>query len=232
MQIFKDVGLLDNIHKLSIATWEDLLSSSLSKTTGTSLRSSDKPSLRAAISDLAGSQNELALLALSETSLLPMRDAVAVGDAVHSGSPVPLSHPQTAVEHFAHLLAGQLGYQANERDMVILSHEIVSRPKDVQAATSQDETLYSSSLVVTGTPSTGESAMSRTVGLPLAFATLEVLDGKVESRGVLGGKEVWRAVLEGMAQVGIHMRESVTPLQTSNSRTIENQLLVNRAQFS
>jgi len=232
MQIFKDIGLLDNSQKISIAAWKDLLPSTLSIVTGVPVRSDDNPSLRAALTDLVGSRYELALLVLSQTGLLHMQDADSVGDAVQSGSLNVPSHSQTAVEHFAQLLAYQLRYQVDERDMVVLSHEIVSRPKDVQLTNTGDETLFSSSLVVTGTPSTGNSAMSRTVGLPLAFAALEVLDGKVSSRGVLGGKEVWRAVLEGMKQVGIHMRESVTPLQGSQTQTIENHLLANRSRFS
>jgi alpha-aminoadipic semialdehyde synthase len=230
MQIFKDVGLLENTHKFSISTWDDLLHNTLSTVTGTPMRAGDKASFRAAVSDLLGPRNEFALRVLSETGLIPVNDT----HKSQSGVAAVLVRSQTAIEHFAHLLSAQLGYKANERDMVVLSHEIVSHPKDLISANPQDEMLYSSSLVVTGTPSTGESAMSRTVGLPLAFATLEVLDGKVQSRGVLGGKEVWRAVLDGMGQVGIHMRESITPLRNEQrqSRTVENQLLDNRKRFS
>jgi len=239
MQIYKDVGLLENSHKFTITTWEDLLMNSLSNVIGTPLRAADEASLHAAIGDLMGHHKDLALRVLSETGLVRKADALAsASSGSRLGNPlaaptVPVSsHSQTALEHFAHLLSAQLNYGVTERDMVVLSHEIISRPKDLPRATPQDEMLFTSSLLVTGTPSTGGSAMSRTVGLPLAFATLEVLDGHVQSRGVLGGKEVWRAVLDGMAQVGIHMQESISSLRNERSRTVEGQLLLNRSEFA
>jgi alpha-aminoadipic semialdehyde synthase len=52
--------------------------------------------------------------------------------------------------------------------------------------------------------------MSKTVGLPLAFATLQVLDNGVRTRGVAGpfGEEIYRPVLEGLDTVGLGMRET------------------------
>jgi alpha-aminoadipic semialdehyde synthase len=185
MQNFKDVGLLESNHKFSITTWGDLLRNTLSIVTGTTLRAGDEASLWAVVSDLLGSQAGYANRVLSETGLVSVNGT----RSSQSGTDAIPIYEQTALEHFAHLLSTQLSYKAGERDMVVLSHEIKSQPKDLNSVKSQDETLYSSSLFVTGTR-TGESAMSRTVGLPLAFATLEVLDDKVESRGVLGGKEM------------------------------------------
>lgn len=228
MEIFRDIGLLENTHDFSISTWNDLLLNSLSNLTGTTLQSGDKQSLVSALSDIVGTKADFAMQVLSEVGLL------SSADASQSGEPPITVHSQTAVEHFAHLLSGQLAYRAAERDMVVLSHEIVTRPRDAEMVNRQHEMVYTSSLVVTGTPTTGEGAMSRTVGLPLAFATLEVLDRKVQSRGVLGGKEVWRAVLHGMEHVGIHMQERVSPPSFHNdlqSRTVETQLLLNRKQF-
>ena len=54
--------------------------------------------------------------------------------------------------------------------------------------------------------------MSRTVGLPLAFAVRAVLDGAVTTRGVCGpGAEaaIWKRVLAGLEEAGLGMRETV-----------------------
>jgi alpha-aminoadipic semialdehyde synthase len=234
MQIFKDVGLLDNSHQFAISSWEELLTKSLSNVTSISLRSTDSASVRSAISDLMGPNAEFARRVLSEINLF--REAAALSSANLLPLPLPPppgSHQQTAIEHFAQLLSAQLSYSADERDMVVLSHEIVSRPKHLASttATTQDEMVYTSSLMVTGTPSNGQSAMSRTVGLPLAFATQEVLDGRVDGNGVMGGKEVWRAVLGGMASVGVHMRESFSSLRNERMQTVEGQLILSRSQL-
>lgn len=54
--------------------------------------------------------------------------------------------------------------------------------------------------------------MSRCVGLPVAFAALQVLDGGVSMRGVAGptDESVYGAVLRGLEEVGLGMKESVT----------------------
>lgn len=53
--------------------------------------------------------------------------------------------------------------------------------------------------------------MSKTVGLPLAFAALRVLDGGIRTRGVAGpfGEEVYKPVLAGLAEMGLGMRETM-----------------------
>jgi len=102
------------------------------------------------------------------------------------------------------ILAHKLKYEPDERDLVILSHEIVAQSIDKPGV---DE-IYISSLVTYGTPTA--SAMSRCVGLPVAFATLQVLDGKVHIRGVQGPTDatVYIPVLEGLKEVGLGMKEN------------------------
>ena len=109
------------------------------------------------------------------------------------------------IDLFTILLAHKLKYEPHERDLVVLSHEIVTQsPLDPRI-----EEVHTSSLVTYGTSSA--SAMSRTVGLPVAFAALEILDGKVQVRGVQGptDKSIYQSVLKGLEEVGLGMKERV-----------------------
>lgn len=102
------------------------------------------------------------------------------------------------------ILAHKLKYEPEERDLVILSHEIVAQSIEKPGV---DE-IYTSSLVTYGTPTA--SAMSRCVGLPVAFATLQVLDEKVPVRGVHGPTDatLYAPVLEGLQEAGLGMKEN------------------------
>lgn len=103
-------------------------------------------------------------------------------------------------------LAHALRYLPNERDLVILSHEVVAR----SSTGSPDEEIHTSDLVVYG--DNKATAMARTVGLPVAFAALQILDGKVGVRGVQGPTaeaSLWKGVLEGLEGRGLGVREGV-----------------------
>jgi alpha-aminoadipic semialdehyde synthase len=115
------------------------------------------------------------------------------------------------------LLAHKLRYHPGERDMVILSHEIVTQPyaADVvsasMAGSPMQREVHTSSLVLYGEVG-GNSAMSRTVGLPLAAATLRILDGEVRARGVMAPveNEIYRPVLEDLVRQGMVLKETVS----------------------
>lgn len=92
--------------------------------------------------------------------------------------PLP-KQPTVPIDLFAILLARKLRYLPGERDLVVLSHEVVAK-----APNTGKESIHTSSMVAYGTPEA--SAMARTVGLPIALATRIVLDGKVKVRGVWG----------------------------------------------
>lgn len=118
------------------------------------------------------------------------------------------------------LLAHKLRYRPGERDMVILSHEIVTQPyvADVVSASMAGAPIprevHTSSLVTYGdvVGVGGSSAMSRTVGLPLAAATLRILDGKVRVRGVMAPveSEIYLPVLEDLREQGVVLKETVS----------------------
>ena len=98
--------------------------------------------------------------------------------------------------------------------MVVLHHEIVAQSAPTAAAATDAhaaaEEVHTSSLVVYGTDA--GSAMSRCVGLPVAFAALRVLDGHVKVRGVVGptgDQSVYVGVLRDLEEVGLGMKESV-----------------------
>jgi alpha-aminoadipic semialdehyde synthase len=115
-----------------------------------------------------------------------------------------------ALDLFALLLAHKLRYESHERDMVFLSHELISRPRSADPSISAGEEIHTSSLIVCGTPE--HSAMALTVGLPVAFATLRILDGEVHVRGVAdptADTELYRLILGDLETVGLGMRESV-----------------------
>ncbi|KAJ3763962.1 Saccharopine dehydrogenase-domain-containing protein [Lentinula raphanica] len=135
---------------------------------------------------------------------------------------IPQTH-MSPIDLFIALLSHKLQYGSGERDMVVLVHEVVTRG------------IHTSSLVIFGShhPTQRvnvsgaveyeyESAMARSVGIPVAVAALAVLDGSQDTqdtqdtqgiplRGVHGPTHpsIRTKILEGMAQAGLGMREDV-----------------------
>lgn len=56
----------------------------------------------------------------------------------------------------------------------------------------------------------GQSAMSKTVGIPTAIGAQLILDGKIKTTGVVipTEKEVYEQVLQGLEEVGIKLIET------------------------
>ena len=101
--------------------------------------------------------------------------------------------------------------------MVILNHEIVTQPYLADAVSASiagapmHQEVHSSILVAYGEVG-DNSAMSRTVGLPLAAAILRILDGKVHARGVMAPveSEIYLPVLDDLVEQGIVLKETVS----------------------
>ncbi len=95
----------------------------------------------------------------------------------------------------------RLQYQPGERDMIVLQHNFVAEYPD------RTEHLRST-LVAFGEPG-GETAMSRTVGLPAAIGVLRVLDGTITDRGVVVpvSPGVYAPILDELATLGIAFHE-------------------------
>ncbi|OBZ72980.1 Peroxisome biosynthesis protein PAS1 [Grifola frondosa] len=151
--------------------------------------------------------------AVTVNPLIGMLFAGTVEDTSYSSLPPLPSRPTAPIDLFATLLAHKLRYEPSERDLVVLSHEIVTRPKVANAPLTSfttEEEVHTSSLITYGTASA--SAMSRCVGLPVAFAALQVLDGRVIARGVQGptDKNVYEHILDSLETVGL-VERSVRP---------------------
>jgi len=210
MDIFKSIGLLDTKASFTIEDWPSLIRITLKRKLGIDVGSNDLASVLSAAKDVIPTTTDIYQLqtALEHLSLVP------------SSSPAPpvLKRSTTPIDHFANLLAQKLRYESHERDLVILNHEIIAQ--DVSGR----EEVYSSSLLTYG--GSEASAMARCVGLPVAFAALKVLDGRVSARGVCGPaveENLWKGVLDGLKEVGLGMKETVRP-KTSTSTTVENTL--------
>lgn len=191
--------------------------------------------LGVAEADLSGlSRGETLSLLLRQTDAhiasLPFtaEQRVLVGDAVRT---LGLCEFQTirpgskgVRDALATLLASKLTFGREEVDMVILTHEFVSRHPDRGATvTTQTLTYYgqvsptnapapsppppsspsttsssppapSSPAASTTQPAEGYSAMAMTVGLPVAIAVQLVLDSRIQRRGTL--LPIWRDIYE------------------------------------
>lgn len=210
MDAFKSIGLLDTEDPFTIDDWPSLLQIVLKRKWGVDIGSSDLASVLAAATDVGPTMVDIYQLqtALEYLSLVPSSSTVP---------PVPKSSA-APIDHFANLLAQKLRYEPYEKDLVVLNHEIIA-----QDASGREE-VHSSSLITYG--GLEGSAMARCVGLPVAFAVLKVLDGRVSARGVCGPtieESLWKGVLEGLEEVGLGMKEVVRP-KTSASITVENTL--------
>lgn len=210
MDVFKSIGLLDTETPFAIEDWPSLIRITLKRKLGIDIGSNDLVSVLSAVKDVIPPTTDIYQLqtALEYLSLVP------------SPSPAPpvLKLSASPIDHFANLLAQKLRYEPHERDLVILNHEIIA-----QDASGQEE-VHSSSLITYG--GSEASAMARCVGLPVAFAALEVLDGRVSARGVCGPaveESLWKGVLDGLREVGLGMKETVRR-KTPTSITVENTL--------
>ncbi len=99
----------------------------------------------------------------------------------------------------------KLQYKPGERDMIALQHEFIAEYPDRKE-------FLRSTLVDFGVPG-GETAMSRTVGLPAAIGVLRVLDGTIRDRGVVVPvtPEVYNPILDELEGAGIRFREERRP---------------------
>lgn len=78
----------------------------------------------------------------------------------------------TPLDTLSHYLSNKLKFEHNERDLVILRHDIGIRWPDGKRE------LRGVNMVIYGDPK-GHSAMARTVGFPAAIAVKMILDGKL-----------------------------------------------------
>lgn len=116
--------------------------------------------------------------------------------------PIPLTHGSNA-DILATRMLEKCAYDDGERDMIVMQHEFLIRYDN------RDEHVYSS-LVEYGIPG-GDSAMARTVGIPLAIATSMVLGGRISDRGVVTPvkPEIYNPILDELEGMGISFDDRV-----------------------
>ncbi|KAH8995677.1 Saccharopine dehydrogenase-domain-containing protein [Lactarius akahatsu] len=203
MHSFGAIGLLESTKTIHLDRWSSLTRLALEQKLGVPIPDGDAPTLSSALASVLPPSRVPALLeALNWLQLVPSPDASPL-----AGSPIPVpGQALPPADALALHLAHALRYEPRERDLVLLHHEVVACDPS-----SDTERVYTSSLTAYG--DARASAMARTVGLPVAFAALRVLDGSVRATGVCGpiaDEAVWRGVLEGLESKGLCFKESVS----------------------
>ena len=105
------------------------------------------------------------------------------------------------------MMEEKMRYQKNERDMIILQHKLTVEYKD------ENSQEIVSTLLDFGIPG-GDSAMSKTVGLPLAIAAKNILNGNIKITGVQIPviPEIYKPVLSELKELGIEFETNTNKL--------------------
>lgn len=117
---------------------------------------------------------------------------------------IPLKNASPA-QMLQYILEQSWTLQEDEKDMIVMYHkfgyELNGEKKQIDA-----------NMVVIGENRT-YTAMSKTVGLPVAMATLQILNGKITTPGVQIPirKEVYAPILSELKTYGIHFKEYQVP---------------------
>ncbi|CAG2186034.1 AASS [Mytilus edulis] len=116
----------------------------------------------------------------------------------------------TPIDTLCHYLAKKLAYEPNERDMILMHHNIGVEWPD---GTTQRRTV---GLTVYGDYH-GYSAMAKTVGYPTAIGTEMILNGRVKTSEMKGvqlpmSKDVYKPILERLKAEGIKATEKIHTL--------------------
>ncbi|KAF4583903.1 hypothetical protein EYR40_002401 [Pleurotus pulmonarius] len=215
MDSFKSLGILETNKTMYLERWSSLVPQAISIKLGVKFGTLDVPG---AIKTLVGESQARELFnALRWLGLLPSIDASA---PMQSFPPMP-REKLAPIDLFSILLAHKLKYKSSEKDMVLMSHEIIASPK-VPGAKPE---IHTSNLMVLGDDRA--SAMARTVGLPVAFAALRVIDDQVAVRGVVGPKHesIYRPILSELERVGLGMQESMRFEEVGGQPPIERVLV-------
>jgi saccharopine dehydrogenase-like NADP-dependent oxidoreductase len=119
----------------------------------------------------------------------------------------------SVLEMFAYLLKKKLVYARGESDLLVQHHEF-------EAAYPGDRTeRIQATLIHVGDPG-GDTAMSRTVGLPVAIATRLIAEGEIGLTGVRIPvvPELYRPVLAELATRGIRFVERRIEITPENEK--------------
>jgi len=111
----------------------------------------------------------------------------------------------TPAQILEHILCQKWALQPGDKDMLVIWHKFIYREEGKQTPT-----LLSSSMVVTGDDPVN-TAMSKTVGLPLGIAAKMILTGQIKLEGIHIPtiKEIYEPVLRELALHGIAFSEKI-----------------------
>ena len=109
----------------------------------------------------------------------------------------------TPAQILEHILCRKWALEPEDKDMLVMWHKFIYRPKE-----QGKPTLLTSSLVVTGDDPVN-TAMAKTVGLPLGIATKMVLTGQIRLTGVHipTMKEIYDPILQELDSCGMGFTE-------------------------
>jgi len=104
--------------------------------------------------------------------------------------------------------------QEDDKDMIVMQHKFGYEHKG-------EKKQIESSLVVIGEDQT-YTAMAKTVGLPVAIATLKILNGQIKTPGVQLPitKEVYEPILKELEEYGIKFTEKEAPYLGYNPENV------------
>jgi saccharopine dehydrogenase (NAD+, L-glutamate forming) len=109
----------------------------------------------------------------------------------------------TPAQILEHILCRKWALEPNDKDMLVMWHKFIFRQRG-----ENQSTLLTSSMVVTG-DDPANTAMAKTVGLPLGIATKMVLTGQIKLTGtyIPTHPEIYEPVLRELKKYGILFRE-------------------------
>lgn len=102
-----------------------------------------------------------------------------------------------------HVLENRLAMDRHDRDMIVMLHEL--------EYTLESKNYYLTSTLLVKGENNLETAMAKTVGLPLGLAALLLLDGKIQARGLHVPiiPEIYEPVLAALKQHGVIFDEKL-----------------------
>ncbi|WBX71740.1 saccharopine dehydrogenase family protein [Tenacibaculum retecalamus] len=120
----------------------------------------------------------------------------------------------TPAEILQEILSEKWTLEADDKDMIVMHHKFGYEDK-------QEKYQIESSMVIKGDDQT-YTAMAKTVGLPVAMATLRILNGNITTPGVQLPitKEVYAPILKELEEYGITFVEKKVPYLGYNSETL------------
>lgn len=123
----------------------------------------------------------------------------------------PIAKYDTPIDTLTYYLANRLAYNNGERDLIIMRHDIGIEWPD---GTNETRNI---NLVVYGDPN-GYSAMAKTVGYPAGIAARMVLNGEIQTKGLVAPMttEIYNPMLKRLQDEGI------TSIEKSTKKSVIN----------